>query len=297
MISTLIKYFKKVLILLLINAMVITGYTGTSFADYSENSDRPVDIVIRAGEWGNESTAKPGKRYCWGQDINISQHGISVKDIPSDIPLRKENNQWFISEFDINLKLAKAIAKKLDSKYNVDVNLQYAKDKTQDLNAAGRIARRSNPKIYLSVHHNAYKDDSTGYFIMSNQGDIKSAEYAKVLSKSFKDNGMIPQRSNRINDGYIGELNEARKSIPICILGEFGYFNKAEIVKICSDEYVNYVSDKVAESLYNQLQNMKNEDYKTSKDVINIVRDNHKQKEVVVKFGNPNEEVVKIKFE
>ena len=42
---------------------------------------------------------------------------------------------------------------------------------------------------------------------------------------------------------------------------------------------------------------MKNEEYKTSKDVINIVRDNHKQKEVVVKFGNPNEEVVKIRFE
>ncbi len=296
MISTIIKYFKKVLILLLINAMVISGFGKTSFADYTENSDRPVDIVVRAGEWGNESTVKSGKRYNWGSDINLSQHGISIKDIPEDIPLRQENNQWFISEFDINLKLARAIAKKLDSKYNVDVNLQYAKDKTQDLNAAGRKARQSNPKIYLSVHHNAWKDDSTGYFIMFNQGDNTSAQYARKLSDSIKENGMIPQRDNRANNGYIGEMNEAGKKIPICVLGEFGYFNKAEIVKICSDKYVDYVSDKVAESLYNQLQTMKTEEYKTSKDVINIVRNNHNKKEIVVKIGSPEDNVVRLIF-
>ena len=268
MLSMLINYGKKVLLILIMAAMVLVNLPmKEAHADYSENSMRKVDIVIRAGEWGNNKEAKPGKRYNWGTDINISQHGINIKDIPTDIPLRREGNEWFISEFDINLKLARAIATKLDQKYGVDVNLQYATSKSQDLNAAGRIARRSEPKIYLSVHHNAYTDTSTGYFIMSNKGDVRSSMFAKKMADNMKNNGMIPQRENRANDGYIGELNEIGKALetPIRILGEFGYFNKAEIVKICSDKYVDYVSDKVAESLYEQLKEL---DYEAANDVM-----------------------------
>ena len=162
MIDMLIKYGKKLLLVLLVGALLLSSLPKKVYADYSENSNRNVDIVVRAGEWGNSETVKPGKRYNWGGDINISQHGISASEIPTDIPLRCEDNNWFISEFDINLKLAKAIAKKLDSKYGVDVNLQYATSPKEDLNSAGKIASKSNPKIYLSVHHNAYKDDTTG---------------------------------------------------------------------------------------------------------------------------------------
>ena len=262
MIDMLIKYGKKLLLVLLVSALLLSSLPKKVYADYSENSNRQVDIVVRAGEWGNSETVKPGKRYNWGGDINISQHGISASEIPTDIPLRCEDNNWFISEFDINLKLAKAIAKKLDSKYGVDVNLQYATSPKEDLNSAGKIASKSNPKIYLSVHHNAYKDDTTGYFIMSNEGDIKSSLYAKKLSDVLKDNGKVPQRENRSNNGYIGELNHVKKENRISILGEFGYFNKAEITTIVSDEYVDYVSDKVAESLYNQLLEMKEEEIK-----------------------------------
>ena len=262
MIDMLIKYGKKILLVLLVSAILLSNLPKKVYADYSENSNRQVDIVVRAGEWGNSETVKPGKRYNWGGDINISQHGISASEIPTDIPLRCEDNNWFISEFDINLKLAKAIAKKLDSKYGVDVNLQYATSPKEDLNSAGKIASKSNPKIYLSVHHNAYKDDTTGYFIMSNEGDIKSSLYAKKLSDVLKDNGKVPQRENRSNNGYIGELNHVKKENRISILGEFGYFNKAEITTIVSDEYVDYVSDKVAESLYNQLLEMKEEEIK-----------------------------------
>ena len=262
MIDMLIKYGKKLLLVLLVSAILLSNLPKKVYADYSENSNRQVDIVVRAGEWGNSETVKPGKRYNWGGDINISQHGISASEIPTDIPLRCEDNNWFISEFDINLKLAKAIAKKLDSKYGVDVNLQYATSPKEDLNSAGKIASKSNPKIYLSVHHNAYKDDTTGYFIMSNEGDIKSSLYAKKLSDVLKDNGKVPQRENRSNNGYIGELNHVKKENRISILGEFGYFNKAEITTIVSDEYVDYVSDKVAESLYNQLLEMKEEEIK-----------------------------------
>lgn len=295
MLTMLLKWGKKVLLILIMATMVVVSIPTKSYANYTENSDRPVDIVIRVGEWGNEHEAKPGKRYSWGQDINISQQGLSSKDIPSDIPIRCEDNQWFISEFDINLKLARAIAKKLDSKYGVDVNLQYATSKKQDLNAAGRIAVKSNPKIYLSVHHNAYKDDTTGYFFMCNENDYDSAIAAKKLSNSISNNGMVPQRDNRHNTGYIGELNEVGKSnVKIAVLGEFGYFNKAELKIITSDRYVDYVSDKIAESLYNQLKEIKEKEIKqaetkSTKDVINIARDNYRKsdkEEVVVRISD-----------
>ena len=292
MLSTLINYGKKVLLIFIMAAMILTGSMTNSYAEYYENSNEQVDIVIRAGEWGNENTVKQGKRYVWGSDINISQHGLQAKDIPTDIPLRKENNEWFISEFDINLKLAKAIAKKLDQ-LGVNVNLQYATSKSQDLNAAGRIANKSNPKIYLSVHHNAYKDDSTGYFFMTNPNDKASSIVAQRLSNSIKDNGKIPQVDNRINTGYIGEMNEVNKEGRISILGEFGYFNKAELMKIMSDEYVDYVSTRIANELYKQLNSMTNDkevmNTQENKKVIGIARDKYKK-------ISETEEIIKVQF-
>ena len=278
MLQAIIKFGRNLLAAIIFAAMILTGLPkDTAYADYSENEIRQTDVVIRAGEWGNEKTVKPGKRYTWGNGINISKHGISIKEIPSDIPLRCENNEWFISEYDINLKLARAIAKKLDSKYGVNVNLQYATNKSEDLNAAGRRAAKCNPKIYLSVHHNSYNDDSTGYFFMYNEGDAASANVANKLSNSIASNGYVPQRQNRANNGYIGELNHVKETNRISILGEFGYFNKAEIVKICSDEYVNYVSDKIAESIYNQLQEM------NSKDTMMIADKNREYIKITIK--------------
>ena len=305
MLRTIINFGKKLLLTLVFSALLIASVpTGNrySYADYSENETRNVQVVIRAGEWANDKQAKSGKRYNWGQDINISQHGISAKDIPTDIPLRKENNQWFISEFDINLKLSRAIAKKLDSKYGVDVNLQYATNKSQDLNAAGRIANKCNPKIYLSVHHNSYNDNSTGYFLMYNKGDYNSNVVAKKLANSISDNGMVPQRENRANDGYIGELNSVAKEGRISILGEFGFFNKAEIVKICSDEYVNYVSDKISESLYNQLKLMDSEfkQAEDSKESMYYIAEKEEVEEVTVRISDyvysVNDEIVVVSF-
>lgn len=288
MLRAIINFGKKLLLSLIVAAMLLTSLPKDIYANYSENEIRNVDVVVRAGEWGNADQVKCGKRYEWGSDINISKHGISAKEIPTDIPLRCENNQWFISEFDINLKLARAIAKKLDSKYGVDVNLQYANSKNEDLNAAGRIAAKCNPKVYLSVHHNSFKDDTTGYFFMSNEGDYESSVFARRLSDAMAENGLIPQRDNRANDGYIGELNKVKAENRISILGEFGYFNKAEIVKICSDEYVNYVSDKIAESIYVQLKNIDNKNVKQaseeSVDVANI-EESSKESEVKVSIG------------
>ena len=291
MLSALINYGKKVLLIFIMAAMILTGSMTNSYADYYENSNEQVDIVIRAGEWGNKDTVKQGKRYVWGSDINISQHGLQAKDIPTDIPLRKENNEWFITEFDINLKLAKAIAKKLDQ-LGINVNLQYATSKSQDLNAAGRIANKINPKIYLSVHHNAYKDDSTGYFFMTNPNDKASSIVAQRLSNSIKDNGKIPQTDNRLNTGYIGEMNTVAKEGRISILGEFGYFNKAELMKIMSDEYVDYVSTRIANELYKQLNSMTNdkEVINTQENkVIGIARNKYKK-------ITETEEIIKVQF-
>ena len=300
MLSAIIKFGRNLLAAILFAAMVLTIQPkDTAYADYSENETRKVDVVIRAGEWGNQNTVKPGKRYTWGKDINLSQHGISISEIPKDIPLRCENNEWFISEFDINLKLAKAIAKKLDNNYGVNVNLQYATNKSGDLNAAGRKAKACDPKIYLSVHHNSYKDDSTGYFFMYNEGDMNSAAVANKLSNSIANNNYVPQRQNRANDGYIGELNQFKDTNKISILGEFGYFNKAEIVKICSDEYVNFVSDKIAESIYNQLQEMNPKETQmiTSKNLEYVKITINEEKVVVNNTRTVKEpEVIKLSF-
>ena len=300
MLRAIIKFGRNLLAAILFAAMILTIQPkDTAYADYSENETRKVDVVIRAGEWGNQNTVKPGKRYTWGKDINLSQHGISISEIPKDIPLRCENNEWFISEFDINLKLARAIANKLDNKYGVNVNLQYATNKSGDLNAAGRKAKACDPKIYLSVHHNSYKDDSTGYFFMYNEGDMNSAVVANKLSNSIANNNYVPQRQNRANDGYIGELNQFKDTNKISILGEFGYFNKAEIVKICSDEYVNFVSDKIAESIYNQLQEMnpKEKQMITNKNLEYVKITINEEKVVVNNTRTVKEpEVIKLSF-
>lgn len=300
MLTAIIKYGKKILLVLIMGAMIMTQFPDNkrySYADYSENEIRNVDIVVRVGEWGNKQQVKPGKRYEWGGDINISRHGIPITKIPKDIPLRREGNQWFISEFDINLKLARAIAKKLDE-YGVDVNLQYSESKSNDLNAAGRKAAQCNPKIYLSVHHNAYTDDSTGYFFMYNQGDTKSAQSAKRLSHSIKHNGHIPQRENRANDGYIGELNTVKSESRISVLGEFGYFNKAEIVKICSDEYVNYVAENIARELANQLNQIEQSTMKVVSSNTEEIKLRFVEDKAIIenKVINNSNEVIVLKF-
>jgi uncharacterized phage infection (PIP) family protein YhgE len=106
-------------------------------------------------------------------------------------------------------------------------------------------------------------------------------------------NGMIPQRDNRANDGYIGELNKVKAENRISILGEFGYFNKAEIVKICSDEYVNYVSDKVAESIYVQLKEMDAKNIKQASEKLEPVEMAKEEKPVIEeKVAEPKFKIV-----
>ena len=61
MLQAIIKYGKNLLTAILFAAMLLTSLPkDTVYADYSENSIRPTDVVIRAGEWGNKDSVKPG---------------------------------------------------------------------------------------------------------------------------------------------------------------------------------------------------------------------------------------------
>lgn len=190
------------------------------------------DIVIRPGEYPN----KPGKR------VYINPASLSI---PDDIPIHTDENGTYIHEYDINKKLSLAIVRKLKA-LGVDAELQLASSKSQDLNSAGRIAKATGTKAYLSVHHDCYNGNAKGYHFITNEGDT-DATLAQRLSESIA-NGAVPTRANATNNGYIGELNQTGDIINI--LGEFGFFdNLEELQNIISDEQVDYVSTQIANEL------------------------------------------------
>jgi hypothetical protein len=268
MLSLLINKFKKVLIILIAGCMLLSSFTSTSYANESEEciklsfgtslddqyikykiyddtlpvtQMRDCEVIIRAGE----HQGKAGKRvYLEGRDLNI----------PEDVPLRNDYDGKgpYVSEWDINMKETKALVRELRNR-GVNAQLQTSYNKSTDLNAAGRIANKSNPYLYISLHHNYYAQDSKGYFAMYNPHDELGKHVAKRLSNSIQNNGMVPQRDNQYNTGYIGELNEINPSTTPVLL-ELGFFsNPTELEIICSDQYVNYVSNKLADEIVNIL--------------------------------------------
>jgi N-acetylmuramoyl-L-alanine amidase len=200
---------------------------------------REYEVIIRAGEY----QGKAGKR------IYVNN---STVNLPSDIPVRNDNDGkgFYVSEWDINVKEAKALVEKLQAR-GINAKLQIATVKSEDLNAAGRIANKSNPYLYVSLHHNYYDSNSTGYFSMYNAEDTVGKAMADRLSNAIRDNGKVPQRASRANDGYIGELNVINKTT-IPVLLELGFFsNLKELEVICSDAYVQNVTTKLANEITN----------------------------------------------
>ena len=234
------KSVKKVIVVGGVALMV--GATLPQQINALECTNMDTDIVIRVGEYPN----KPGKRL-----DNVD------KNFDIDVPIRYDNGRYCIQEYDLNYKVANAIVKYLESQ-GVNVVLQDTQNKSQDLNSAGRKAKSLNPDIYLSIHHNSYTENSSGYFFMSNVGDTKSAECAKRLSNAMSDNPMlIPQMENRRNvNNYIGELNQ--KPGKINMLGEFGFFsNPNEVKKCASDEQVEYIAKQLGNELIKILKEVK----------------------------------------
>lgn len=249
MLNLLIKYAKRVLTLLIIAALFTTaGYCYEQKNQYIKYTiveettevmnNRACEVVVRVGEYNN----KPGKR------IYLNEVDIRFKDIPTDIKIHSDKHGAYIHEYDINMKEAKALVESLRAN-GVNAQLQFTDMKSQDLNAAGRIANKSNPYLYVSIHHNYYDGNAKGYFAMYNPSDNQSKIVANRLSNAIANNGMVRQIENQPNTGYIGELNALNKSTTGVLL-ELGFFsNGTELKNICSDNYVNYVSNKLADEL------------------------------------------------
>lgn len=240
MLGILIKKFRKVLYGLLIATMLLNPIT--SFAD--------TDVVIRAGEWGTpyNEVVKPGKR------IYLNERDC----INTNLRIRKDETGYYIHEWDINMAIAKEVYKNLKER-GIDADLQIATSKAQDLNAAGRIAKAKNPKIYLSIHHN-YCPGANGYLFMYNNNDAVSMNIAKRLSDSIKNVTPVRQRSNapnlRNNKAYIGELNEFKNTDTIAVLAELGFFSDidGDLQAITSKNIIKSVSKALADEIYKILK-------------------------------------------
>ena len=259
MLALLIKKFKNLLTMLLLGALLLSNttvsesiggvkeYIKYTIGGYEMQTTldeeipawaiRKCDVIVRVGEWNGKS----GKRVY----IN---NGVNWNKIPTDIPIHKDSKGYYIQEFDINKKIATKVYNEL-IKNGVNAKLQIANGRTEDLNAAGRIANESNPKLYLSIHTNCYNGKASGYFSMYNQGSEIGKGIANRLSSSIENNGMVARTQNRSQDGYIGELNVLNGST--CgVLMELGFFdNYEELVNICSDKYANYVGVHLAKEI------------------------------------------------
>ena len=257
MLSVLIKWGKKILILLIIGFLLSTNIGYTQGNDYikwnvdstivaSQMQQREYQLVLRVGEY----EGKPGKR------VYLDDIGLYFKDIPTDIRIHKDNRGCFIHEYDLNKKISKRIYDELINR-GIKVKYQDTKDRTEDLNRAGIIANESNANIYLSIHSNYYDNNSKGFFIMSNKGDVKARLIADRLSNSIENNGMIPRRNALLNDGRIGEMNKIKDGT-IALLFEAGFYsNPNELKHLMSDNYSSYIATHLADELVKILNELR----------------------------------------
>lgn len=249
MLALLINKFKKILFMLIVASLILASFTEIMHAQDNKITEmetakidsqyRQYEVIIRAGEY----EGKCGKR------IYINNCTVNI---PDDIPVRNDGDGkgFYISEWDINVKEAKALVEELRAR-GINAKLQIAYSKSEDLNAAARIANKSNPYLYVSIHHNYYEANSRGYFSMYNADDAKAKAVADRLSDSISKNGLVPQKQNAPNTGYIGELNNINPSTTAVLL-ELGFFsNLEELEIICSDNYVCYVSNRLADEIAN----------------------------------------------
>ena len=211
------------------------------------NSSSNPDIILRPGEFG-EDKIKDGKRLYVNEDENYNNLPVLYD---------KEADRYYIPEYYFNKRLAEAIYKYLQTQ-GVNVQLQTTKDKSEDLNRAGRIAKSKHPIMYISIHHNAYDKNSSGYFLITNNKDALSSKAAQRLSYSLEGNKLVPRMQNRRNvNNYIGELNEKPGKFNILFEAGFALTNKDEAMNCSSDEYIDYVAKHFGDELIQILQEFK----------------------------------------
>lgn len=193
---------------------------------------------------------KQGKRsYIAGEIPNLNT---------TKYPL--ENNGTELGEYYLNVEICKKIAKHVRQ---MDPNIQviefYSKDKSTDLNAAGRKAIMYDPDLYISIHHNctgSKKDKVRGYVCMTANGaySTSSLESAKNIANSLQSvesKTGLPEYHNGIWSGntYIGELNVATNYCP-SVLIEVAFFNNLEDLTVVTNDNKNDIIAKaIAKSI------------------------------------------------
>lgn len=223
--------------------VLIASTTSSQQINTIECMQPNVDIVIRPGEYPN----KPGKRL----------DGIS-KDFDINCPIRFENGKYCIQEYDINYLISKKVVDYLQSQ-GIKAVLLETNNKSEDLNNAGRRAKQYNAPIYLSIHNNSYNDKSEGYFAMTNPNDNMSEKFAKDVTKAMTSNPMlIPKKENRINTGYIGEMNVKPGSKINCLLEmSFALSNPKEAQKVVNEQQLKFYAKTIGDELIKVLKEMR----------------------------------------
>lgn len=221
-----LKIPKKILSIILATLL----FLGTSW--FSAFSNQQDTIVVRIGEYDG----KAGKRTVVEQSIGENYQLTSNKEI---------------MEYRINKPIAQRIARKIKEKspqYNVVI--QDTKDKTEDLNKAGKIAsRQDNLRLYLSIHSNAAETkEAKGYmFITGRNATWSDNELANRMSEGLSTNPYVSKRANALNVSYIGELNEVDSLDTIAVLCELGFFtNPSDLKYLTSEEYIEAAAEGIA---------------------------------------------------
>lgn len=214
---------------------------------YAETSilDRPT-IVIHAGEY-------PGKQ---GKRSFIADR---IKNLDSNLYPLECGNQ--LCEFYLNKPICQKVAKYIhcgDSR--IKVIEFYSKNKSTDLNAAGRKALTYKPDMYLSIHHNCTTNGKSngsarGFICMTAQGKYKksSERVAQNIAKSMSsvsDKTGLPQfigfkDGNWKNNTYVGEMNECNAFCPTVLI-EVAFFDNIKDLNVSTNASKN---DLIAKSI------------------------------------------------
>lgn len=235
---------KKTIVIGGITLILGANIPNQSYALENTNTDSNVQIVIRPGEYPN----KPGKRL----------EGID-KDFDINCPIRFENGKYCVQEYDLNYLISVKIVNYLQSQ-GVNVVLLETNSKSEDLNSAGRRAKQYNPDIYLSIHNNSYRNTDEGYFAMTNPNDETSSKFAIDVTNKLSSNPMlIPKKENRLNTGYIGELNQKPGNKINCLLEmSFALSNPNEAKKVVNEKQLDFYAKTIGDQLIKTLEEINN---------------------------------------
>lgn len=220
---------------------------------------QPVDInkpcvVIHPGEY----PGKLGKRSYFADKIpNLNT---------DNYPIENGNE---LGEYYLNKQYCKKVAeyiRKKDSRIQV---IEFdSKNRSTDLNTAGRTSNKYNADLYLSIHHNCSTSSSrtpgkaSGFICMTAKGKYadKSVKIAKHISKNMDSVGQYTDLYHFVGkkDGiwtgntYVGELNEATKKSP-AILIETSFFDNVHDLKISTDpDKIDIIAEQIATAIVSE---------------------------------------------